>query len=314
MPRGAQPLERLTPTRLEEIAKSGVITDIYAQAQKDLNGIIREVEKIGLPKTDAEFKRLQALEGQVNRIQNTVTNAVSRRTEPGAKRLYKGVQGNTAVVINNQLPDDITFKPTFGLVDQNKVTIAAEALFRDLVNGIDAARKPIDNIIRRVQIAGQVDSQITQAIGVEQLAGKDIQQLAESVANIIKSEVSDTGGTVTITGKDGIKRTYNLDYYAEMVVRTRTREIATLAAQQVTLQASAELGIPPLVQVTRHANESPICVDVLNRTTDNIFTLVPDPNNPQYADFNSEGEGGPPWHPNCIHVAVPFIALPEEET
>jgi len=96
--------------------------------------------------------------------------------------------------------------------------------------------------------------------------------------------------TITRTGK-AINR--NIKKYAEMLLRTTTRELQT----QGTLYAAEEVG-SDLIQVSSHNTTCPICVEyegkIYSRSgTSQIFPPL---------------EETPPYHPYCLHsITVTFI-------
>jgi hypothetical protein len=86
-------------------------------------------------------------------------------------------------------------------------------------------------------------------------------------------------------------RKYRVDYYAEMVARTRTREAQTAATIDM-IRAFGE----DLVRISDHNTTTPICKPHEGR----IYSIT--------------GLGGypllvetPPYHPNCQHVVTPYV-------
>jgi len=94
---------------------------------------------------------------------------------------------------------------------------------------------------------------------------------------------------------DKLGRHWHLDRYAEMVARTTTREAMT----QGTIQRLREHGIQ-LAQVSAHQARD-FCIYYENV----IVSIRPGPH-PVYPPISAIG-GGPPFHPNCVHVLTPFV-------
>lgn len=295
----------ITDDRLNELVRSGVIFDAYFSAQVKLENIIHEIEQVGVPTTDAEFRRLKNLESQVNNI-TTALEKIGMRTIPkGVNAAYRNIQLQHADAIADILPEDIEFQASFSKVDQRKVAIFAESILTDLNAAAEGSAKKIKNILRRTQLLGETDVKLSQALQTEQIVGSSIREMTGVVRDIIEEEIGKNGGFVTIRGKDGIERRYQLSKYSELVVRTRTREVATAAVKQTMASAATELGVEPIVEITTHPHEPDICTEFLRRSVNNRFALVP--NHPVYPYIETAGGGGPPWHPNCLHVATPFI-------
>lgn len=94
---------------------------------------------------------------------------------------------------------------------------------------------------------------------------------------------------------DKLGRHWPLDRYAEMVARTTTREAMT----QGTIQRLHEHGIH-LAQVSAH-QAADFCVYYENV----IVSIGPEPH-PVYPPISAIN-GGPPFHPRCVHVLTPFV-------
>jgi len=102
--------------------------------------------------------------------------------------------------------------------------------------------------------------------------------------------------------EDAAGRKWRLDNYSEMVARTTTRETMT----QGTINRLKEHRIQ-LAQVSAHVADD-FCIYYENV----IVCLYGE--HPDYPDISAI-EGGPPFHPRCVHVLTPFVealADPEE--
>ena len=94
---------------------------------------------------------------------------------------------------------------------------------------------------------------------------------------------------------DKLGRHWTLDRYAEMVARTTTREAMT----QGTIQRLREHGIQ-LAQVSAH-HAADFCIYYENA----IVSIGSEPH-PIYPPISTIN-GGPPFHPRCVHVLTPFV-------
>ena len=93
---------------------------------------------------------------------------------------------------------------------------------------------------------------------------------------------------------DALGRQWPLDRYAEMVARTTTREAMT----QGTINRLREHGVT-LAQVSAH-NAEDFC-----RYYENAVVSLNGPH-PVYPPITAIN-GGPPFHPRCVHVLTPFV-------
>ncbi len=94
---------------------------------------------------------------------------------------------------------------------------------------------------------------------------------------------------------DRLGRAWDLDRYSEMVARTTTREAMT----QGTINRLREHGIR-LAQVSAH-NAQDFCIYY-----ENAIVNIGDQPHPVYPPISAVN-GGPPFHPNCVHVLTPFV-------
>ena len=94
---------------------------------------------------------------------------------------------------------------------------------------------------------------------------------------------------------DRLGRHWPLDRYAEMVARTTTREAMT----QGMIQRLREHGMQ-LAQVSAH-HAADFCIYYENA----IISIGPEPH-PVYPPISAIN-GGPPFHPRCVHVLTPFV-------
>jgi len=94
---------------------------------------------------------------------------------------------------------------------------------------------------------------------------------------------------------DRLGRQWPLDRYAEMVARTTTREAMT----QGTINRLREHGVQ-LAQVSAH-NAHDFC-----RYYENAIVSIGEQPHPAYPPLSAIN-GGPPFHPRCVHSLTPFV-------
>ncbi len=98
-----------------------------------------------------------------------------------------------------------------------------------------------------------------------------------------------------ILDKNG--RNMNLESYAELVARTTTREATNRGA----IEAVKSIGYD-LVQISQHFSACPLCSVYEGR----VYSVSGD--SPDYPSLDEAFSGGyDTIHPNCCHVAVPYI-------
>jgi len=130
----------------------------------------------------------------------------------------------------------------------------------------------------------EIDRMATDAMRAEASRGKLMMQIKDFLAELIADE-----NLITITGKDGITRNYNLRKYARMVARTTLAKAQT----QATLDLSREYD-NDLVQVSDHSTDCAECEEYEG----NIYSLSGSSRFPRLP-------ASPPYHPNCRHGLLP---------
>jgi len=142
------------------------------------------------------------------------------------------------------------------------------------------------------QIGRRVDD-VFRRVGIEEVAKGIVQGKARiDVSQQIKDRLLAEGRPFFT---DRLQRRWDLDRYSEMVARTTTREAMT----QGTINRLREEGIE-LAQVSAH-NAADFCIYYENA----IVSIGPE-RHPVYPPISAIN-GGPPFHPNCLHVLMPFV-------
>ena len=142
-------------------------------------------------------------------------------------------------------------------------------------------KEQVQTLLVRTQQAITEDRIINRKIA----QGLTDQPTPQKLKELIKSDLVKKlrgGNVVSING-----RNYNVDKYAELVARTRTREAQSIA----TMQAAREYG-EDLVRISDHNTTTLQCLEHEGLT----YSLTGGtPGVPILADY-------PPFHPNCQHV------------
>jgi hypothetical protein len=299
-----QQVSVLTNRKIDSISGMGQLYEAYYRAQQKLKTQVWELQQTGAPTNSFEANRLKNIEKQVTGTLNELRSATAMAVPAGVQKVYMSLKQETLNVLPYGLGDQVA--GTFGLVDQRRVAIYSDAIIRDIDSALTSTQKAFSSVIMRTSLLGTTDAAISSALQIEQIAGSSVPAMTKVVAGIIQETLGKgEQGFVSVKGKDGVMRRYQLDNYAETVVRTRTREAGTAAVKQTMADAAATLGIAPLIEITRHEDECQVCLDVIEDGDRVIFSLVD--GDPEYPWIEDEGEGGPPWHPNCIHVATPYV-------
>ena len=162
----------------------------------------------------------------------------------------------------------------------------------DLLDSNRAMEQNAMRLLRRTQQMHLDERQINDIIADNLAQGETRRAASNRLRDALAKELGD--GVRVKAGS----RTFKPDYYAEMVVRTRTREAVTEGAIR-TGQANGVY----LFRVSVHQNP---CEEVCQALQGKIFATI-------------EGTGfpmmtrRPPYHPKCKHVATPYVPKDEAE-
>jgi len=170
-------------------------------------------------------------------------------------------------------------REVFSQVHREAVAAIVEEMLRTTDLALAQMGRRVDDLFRR--------------IGIEEVAKGIVEGKARiEVSRQIKERLLREGRPVFL---DRRGRVWDLDRYSEMVARTTTREAMT----QGTINRLREHGIQ-LAQVSAHQARD-FCIYYENV----IVSIGPEPH-PVYPPISAIG-GGPPFHPNCVHVLTPFV-------
>ena len=91
--------------------------------------------------------------------------------------------------------------------------------------------------------------------------------------------------------------------YAELVARTKTREAVTRGSINRYIEAGQDLVI-----ITNHGTDCEVCKFFEGK----VFSISG--THPKYPPIDQLLNGGPPFHPNCLHNIAPFVEDLASET
>jgi len=170
-------------------------------------------------------------------------------------------------------------REVFSQVHREAVAAIVEEMLRTTDLVLAQMGRRVDDLFRRV--------------GMEETAKGIVEGKARiEVSRQIKERLLREGRPAFL---DRRGRAWDLDRYSEMVARTTTREAMT----EGTINRLREHGIQ-LAQVSAHQARD-FCIYYENV----IVSIGPEPH-PVYPPISAIG-GGPPFHPNCVHVLTPFV-------
>lgn len=124
----------------------------------------------------------------------------------------------------------------------------------------------------------KIQKRLTETTSIQDLRKRISSDLMESLKG---------GQFVTVIDKNGVQRSYDVKYYADMVARTEMRNLQTASVVNAAAGVDADL-----VQVSSHNTKTPFDAQFEGK----IFSLSGNDKDFPKADIL------PPFHPNCRHV------------
>lgn len=174
----------------------------------------------------------------------------------------------------------------YGAVHRDAVTLLVENATSRLNDLAVMVGRRVEDDYRRFGLHHATQQLIRQSTRVEASGELASTLVATGTASV------DGDGTARFIDRSG--RGWRIDTYAEMVMRTTTREAHTAG----TLHRLADLAYPT-VQVSSHVHDTDVCTPYDGK----VYAL-----DPAAASTGVPVLGAtptPPYHPNCVHVLTP---------
>jgi hypothetical protein len=189
---------------------------------------------------------------------------------------------------------------------------------------VDAARQVLTTssfAIRRTQLILHQDQAVREAVTGGIIRGAAGREISDDIARIILTGEADREALQRLRARgfqsDSIAlykrlsegqfikvgdRNFNVRAYANLVARTMPRE-AHRVGTVVRLQQN---GIDH-VRISQHKQ---VEIDECTPFAGRVYYIGPLPQDPLgFPHLKQVTNGGPPWHPHCIHVVEPFVAV-----
>lgn len=184
-----------------------------------------------------------------------------------------------AIGLRVEVPKRGMVSPSFSLLNDRAIRVVAE----NIVLSLDSAIEQFDRSVRG--IIGRARNDLFRLEGLEAVGQKLAQGLTVRQARArLVNELTEQGIVAFVDSKG---RAWNLKSYADMVVRTTTRE----ATSEATLRRVEAEGHDYLI-ATEHRPTCPLCAARQGR----VYCISGrDPRFPALATV-----GNTPWHPNCF--------------
>ncbi len=195
--------------------------------------------------------------------------------------------------------EDSAIRGSFSLIDTRAMEVLAQDIYADLSKATNAMGDGAKRAVRKTAQQDLSEVQINTILARGILLGKPQQ----AIADLRKDLEAVAGKQLTIINKNGDPMTFDTGKYAEMIARTKTREVMERARHNRLESSGIEL-----VRVI-----GAVSVNFCSAYLGAVFSLKG--NHPKYPPLSSlPGGKGPPFHPNCSKSTRPFIEDLASET
>jgi hypothetical protein len=276
--------------------KFGDLQRIYGAAEKELRSLMLSVN-IGT----FDGAKAEELKRKARRIV-TYLNAISGRwTQRMTREAYAKADKRTRAILARlgktrargpeparsgpkavqDIAETALLKATGSIMQTVENYVSAAMLAASTIKNVPAVIQAFDY----ADVEDEIGDLARKAVKKEMARGA----LQRQIMDALEKDILD-GNFITIVGKDGISRTYNIRKYAKMVARTTLRDAQTAATLDNCKRYENDL-----VEVSSHGTDCEICQEYEG----NIYSISG--NDSKYPVLDED----PPFHPNCMHVITP---------
>jgi hypothetical protein len=181
------------------------------------------------------------------------------------------------------------FTMTFSQLHKEAVETVIATIKREMSDAVDVTSNTLLKYTRRLQVSSAEQRDILTNVARSVAFGDATPTLSANIAERLAARA--IAGKITVGS-----RTMSLDSYAELVARTHLR-VAYSRGTEMRLRAN---GVH-LCVISEHGTQCKICGPLEGK----IFSL--DGSDPRFPPLSATPNEGTPFHPNCLHVVLPFI-------
>ncbi len=255
---------------------------VYSAAGERLQ---KELEKATLT-TFQKFRYrelLRQVDAYVDALQAELEEVVEREV------IKQSYEHGVDIAQNSLRKQKVTIKPKIDLGSQvhtRAVQTISEGIVQDMTKANEAVRGTSRTILRDTQQKLIQESQVNRMIQDGILQGSARRDVSSRLAKELQDRLGK--GKLLQAGS----KWYTPAHYAELVVRTKTREAVT----EGTIRTCLEYGID-LVRISVHADSCPICANYQGK----VYSI-----SGKTAGYPPLAER-PPYHPFCRHVLTAHV-------
>jgi hypothetical protein len=265
-----------------------ILVGIYTRAADEIAELFQEMLFISSSHRARAYRQILVI------LQRLRTRASDwARTE--IDRVYR--EADQRIIRELSVAENLAdLETAFSRVHEQAVEALVKSMLTDLRRAEDSVKSLASKISRRSQLPPGLDAETRRQVAIGLASGDALQGITPRVRTAIRNQFRDD--LVTIIGNDGRIRHFSLDYYADLVARTTTRQAMTLATIN-----RAEENDYDLVRVSPNPSTIPGCY--CNFYAGRVFSISGD--DPRFPYLGDTPNGGPPFHPHCLHSIHVFV-------
>lgn len=285
-----------------DINDSGVPRNASAELEKLYSDAMHRLQRIvlnpeGMTESSREFRQARAaqisqqVDGLLLVLEASTTSWIREHLPPIAAEAIQRADRQAIAAGIRPTPDQQPLRGSFSVVDRRTVELFARDIAADTAKARSSMRDRANKILRQTAQIGLSSAQLDRI-----LAGGVIEGTPQRTIRTLREKLRALhGDQITIIDKNGDPINFKVGNYAQLVVRTKTRE-ATVTARHQRLE---ELGLDLVMIIGRVSNN--FCTAFLGQ----VFSLSG--KHPKYPAFSTLPGGGPPFHPNCSKSTRPWV-------
>jgi len=185
-------------------------------------------------------------------------------------------------------------RSTRSLLPINALQIIIEDAMTLFQIAVDNGKSQVRQLFRATQQRLVSELQINNAIASGLIESNTVTGVKSNIEKVLYQKLVTDGRVITTNVRTGGQRSFEPEYYAEMVARTRTREAQSMGVVNMTLEYGQDL-----VKVSDHNTTTAICKPHEGK----VYSISG--STPGYEKYEGDNRVG--YHPNCLHVITPYI-------
>lgn len=222
---------------------------VYASAREELRKVVRASGSTRAQRTRAA-ELIRAANQEIRLLKS---KAVREAWEGLVRESYGYGVGSSYAIAVERAGGELLVPDLGSAINRRTVSTLVDGPVDDMWKAVDGAGRLVTRVVRASSQKALADVELSRLIGASVVQGQSVEGMAQSIADALRSKLED-GKVVPVLCKDGRTRHYDLERYAAMVARTRSREAQSIGAVQEAVALDMDL-----MQIDVHDQPCPFC-------------------------------------------------------